>query len=105
VEATDLDDASEKSIAMENKLVPMRELLGELYQELGMHAEALTAFDVSLKTAPKRFRSLAGAARAALAQNLTEDAKRHYGALVALAPNRDANRPDLVEAKAYIARN
>jgi tetratricopeptide (TPR) repeat protein len=105
VEAADLDDATEKSIAMENKLVPMRELLGELYQALGMHDEALTAFDVSLKTAPKRFRSLAGAARSARARDLTEDARRHYGALIALAPNRDANRPDLVEAKTYLARN
>ena len=105
VEASDLDDASQKNIAMENKLLPMRELLGELYETLGMHDEALTAFDASLKTAPKRFRTLAGAARSARARDLTEDAKRHYGALIALAPDKDANRPDLVEAKAYLAQN
>ena len=105
VEATALDDASEKNIAMENKLLPMRELLGELYETLGMHDEALTAFDASLKTAPKRFRTLAGAARAARAQDLAEDARRHYGALVALAPDKDANRPDVADAKAYLARN
>ena len=105
VEATDLDDASEKNIAMENKLVPMRELLGELYETIGMHDEALAAFDASLKTAPKRFRALAGAARSARAQDLTEDARRHYGALIALATAKDANRPDLIEARAYLARN
>jgi tetratricopeptide (TPR) repeat protein len=105
VEATDLDDASEKNIAMENKLVPMRELLGELYQALGMHDEALSAFDASLKTAPRRFRALAGAARAARAQDLIDDAKRHYGALIALVPAANARRPDLIEARTYLAQN
>ena len=33
--AADLEDASEKHVAMENRLWPMRELLGELLLELG----------------------------------------------------------------------
>ena len=38
--AADLDDASEKNVAMENKLVPIRALLGELYLSAGMSKEA-----------------------------------------------------------------
>jgi len=104
-EAAELDDASEKSIAMENKLLPMRELLGELYLALGRGSEAAGAFDASLTAAPKRFRTVAGAARAARAQNSIDDAKRHYGALIALARNADPNTPDIVEARTYLAEH
>ena len=104
-EAAELDDASEKSIAMENKLLPMRELLGELYLALGRGSEAASAFDAALTAAPNRFRTVAGAARAARAQNSIDVAKRHYGALVALARHADPNTPDIVEARTYLAEH
>lgn len=104
-EAADLEDATEKNVAMENKLVPMRELLGELYHAVGMNDEALNAFEITLKTAPRRFRTLAGAARAARDQDSREAARRHYGALITLAPGADSNRPDILEARAYLAQN
>jgi tetratricopeptide (TPR) repeat protein len=104
-EAAELDDASEKNIAMENKLLPMRELLGELYLALGRDSEAAGTFDASLTTAPNRFRTVAGAARAARAQNSIDDAKRHYGALIALARNADPNTPDIIEARTYLAQH
>jgi tetratricopeptide (TPR) repeat protein len=63
--AADLDDASEKNVAMENKLVPIRALLGELYLAVGMSKEALVEFEASQKVVPNRFRTLAGAAKAA----------------------------------------
>jgi hypothetical protein len=47
--AADLDDGSEKNVAMENKLVPIRALLGELYLAAGMNKEALTEFEASDK--------------------------------------------------------
>ena len=65
--AADLDDAREKSIAMENKLLPMRELLGEFLLEIGRPAPAEAEFAKSLKKAPNRYRSLLGGARAAVA--------------------------------------
>ena len=104
-EAAELDDASEKNIAMENKLLPMRELLGELYLALGRGSEAASAFDASLTSAPKRFRTVAGAARAARVQNSVDVAKKHYGALVALARNADPNTPDIIEARTYLAEH
>src|SRR5262249_31728716 len=64
-QAADLDDASEKNVAMENKLVPIRALLGELYLAARMYNEALPEFEASLKTSPNRFRTIAGAAAAA----------------------------------------
>ena len=47
--AADLEDASEKHIAMENRLVPMRELLGELLLEVNEPAAALVEFEASLQ--------------------------------------------------------
>jgi hypothetical protein len=101
--AADRDDASEKNVAMENKLLPGRVLLGELYLAVGMNQEALDAFEASLRLQPNRFRSLLGAAQAARAMGSTEVAKRYYRALVGLTVNADTERPELGEAKSYLA--
>ena len=68
--AADLDDASEKNVAMENKLVPIRALLGELYLATGMNKEGLAEFQASDRVMPNRFRTLAGAAAAAPRERL-----------------------------------
>jgi hypothetical protein len=41
----DLEDASEKHIAMENRLFPMRELLGDMLLETGQPGAALAAYE------------------------------------------------------------
>jgi integrase len=104
-QAADLDDASEKNVAMENRLVPVRALLGELYLALGPNQAALSEFEESLKNAPNRFRSIAGAAAAARAIGSAEVAKRYYRALTALAVDGGSQRAELAEAKTYLAQN
>jgi hypothetical protein len=47
--AADRDDASEKNVAMENKVVPSRSLLGELYLAAQMPREALAELEASPK--------------------------------------------------------
>jgi tetratricopeptide (TPR) repeat protein len=101
--AADLDDASEKNVSMENKLLPARALLGELFLAAGMNAEALDAFETSAKVQPNRFRSLLGAAQAARGLNNAETARQYYRALTGLAVHADTERPELVEAKTYLA--
>ena len=103
--AADLDDASEKNVAMENKLVPIRTLLGELYLAAGMSREALAEFEASDKVMPNRFRTIAGAAAAARETGSVEAAKRYYGALTALVAGGDGNRPEISEARTYLAQN
>jgi hypothetical protein len=103
--AADLDDASEKSVSMENKLLPIRALLGELYLAVGMNREALAEFEASLTAQPNRFRSLLGAAQAARGTGSADGAKRYYRALVGLAITGDGDRPEFVEAKTYLAAN
>jgi tetratricopeptide (TPR) repeat protein len=103
--AADLDDASEKNVAMENKLVSIRELLGELYLAAGMNKEALVEFEASDKVMPNRFRTIAGAAAAARASGSIEAAKRYYRALTALAVGGDGDRAEVSEARTYLAQN
>jgi hypothetical protein len=104
-QAADLDDASEKNVAMENKLVPIRALLGELYLAAGKGKEALVEFEAVDKVMPNRFRIVAGAAAAARASGSTEIAKHYYGALTALAAGGDGDRPEVAEARIYRAQN
>ena len=102
--AADLEDASEKHIAMENRLVPMRELLGELFFELNQSDEALRAFEASLQNAPNRLRSFYGAAKAAERAGEAQKSKAFYEQVVALCSHADTERPQLVEAKAFLAK-
>ena len=103
--AADLDDASEKNVAMENKLVPIRALLGELYLAAGMDKEALVEFEASDKVMPNRFRTIAAAAAATRAAGSVEAAKRYYRALTVLVADGDGDRPEVAEAKTYLAQN
>jgi hypothetical protein len=101
--AADKEDASEKHVAMENRLWPMRELLGEMLLELKQPAAALKEFETSLHEARNRLRGFHGAARAAeMAGNRTK-AGEYYTKLVALTKTGDANRPEVQQAKAFLA--
>jgi hypothetical protein len=104
-EAADLEDATEKHVAMENRLSPMRELLGEMLLETGDNAGALAAFATSLKAAPNRLRSFAGAARAADALGDRGTARRYAEALLAQTAAADTERPEMVRARALLAAN
>ena len=100
--AADLDDAREKHINLENKIVPIRELYGELLLELAQPAEALAAFEASLKTSPNRYRSYLGAARAAKALGQLNAARQWYSKLQALTVKADTIRPEMTEARAFV---
>jgi hypothetical protein len=102
-QAADLEDRSGKTVAMENRLSPIRELLGELLLDANEPAQALKEFEASLRNNPNRYRSFAGAAKAAERAADPAQAKSYYEKLVALAAQADGGRPDLVAAKQYLA--
>ncbi|HEX2332664.1 MAG TPA: hypothetical protein VHI32_05775 [Burkholderiales bacterium] len=101
--AADREDASEKHVAMENRLWPMRELLGEMLLELGEPAAALKEFETSLHEARNRLRGYYGAARAAEMARNRAKAADYYGRLVTLARNADSSRLEVEQAKAFRA--
>jgi tetratricopeptide (TPR) repeat protein len=102
-EAADREDRTEKHVAMENRLSPMRELLGELLLEANRPSEAAHEFELSLRVAPNRFRSLAGAAQAADMSGDRARARIYYRQLVALARDTDTERPALTRARKFLA--
>lgn len=103
-EAAAMDDAREKHILLENKLVPVRELEGELLLATGRPERALAAFDASLATSPNRFRSELGAARAAGALGRADEARRRYEQAAGQVSTASPGRPDITEARLASAR-
>jgi tetratricopeptide (TPR) repeat protein len=102
--AADREDACEKHVAMENRLWPMRELLGELFLGLNDPAQALKEFEASFQAAPNRFRGFYGAAKAAERLGDQERARAYYEKLITLCSEADTERPELTEAKAFLAK-
>jgi hypothetical protein len=100
--AADLEDSSEKHIAMENRLYPMRELLGDLLLEQQQPGPALTEYETSLVSTPNRLRGLCGAARAAKATNQPEKAAQYYRKLAEMTKDADADRMEISEARAAL---
>jgi len=104
-QAADLEDRSGKHVAMENRLSPIRELLGELLLEANEPAQALKEFETSLRNNPNRYRSFAGAAKSAERTGDRTQARSYYEKLIALAALADDGRPSLIAAKQYLAAN
>ncbi|SHK40821.1 hypothetical protein SAMN05444159_3184 [Bradyrhizobium lablabi] len=99
--AADVEDNSEKHIAMENRLYPMRELLGDLLLEQQQAASALTEYETSLQSTPNRLRGLYGAAKAAEAASEPEKATAYFGKLAELTKDADTDRMEIREARAH----
>jgi len=102
--AADNEDRSVKHVAMENRLCPMRELLGDLLLDMGQPAAALTEYEAAHKASPNRYRGFWGAARAAAAADNPGKAAEYYAKLVALSENADTERRETQEAMAFLAR-
>jgi tetratricopeptide (TPR) repeat protein len=99
--AADLEDDSEKHIAMENRLYPMRELLGDLLMEQEQAAQALNEYETSFQSTPNRLRGLYGAAKAAQAAGQPEKAATYFRKLAELTKDADADRIEIREARAF----
>src|SRR5262245_8226927 len=102
-QAADREDRSGKHVSMENRLSPMRELLGELLLAANEPSQALTEFEASLRNNPNRYRSFAGAAKSAERIGDRAQARAYYEKLVSLAGGADSQRPDLIAAKQFLA--
>ena len=84
-------------------LYPSQEALGDLLLELERPQEALAAYEGSLASWPGRFTSLVGAARAARAAGLDDQAREHYRTLLGISSGADSSRPALAEAREFLS--
>ena len=103
-QAAELEDRNDKHIVTPGRILPARELLGEMLLQLKRPAEALQAFEASQAREPNRFRGLHGAALAAAQAGDQAKAKLYFARLVQLAGQGDA-RPELGAARTWLARN
>jgi tetratricopeptide (TPR) repeat protein len=103
-QAADIEGKSEKNIITPGRLLPARELLGDMLMELKRPAEALKEYEASQQREPNRYRGLYGAGQAA-AQSGNRDKARHYfSKLLELAGSGDL-RPETEKARRYLASN
>ena len=102
--AVALEDKSEKHAVTPGRLVPARELLGEMLLEMKRPADALQEFETSEKQDPNRFRGLYGSAKASELSGDQAKAKSYFQRLLALAKSADTERSELKEAKAFSAK-
>jgi hypothetical protein len=100
--AADAEDLTDKSAVTPGPLAPARELLGYMLLDAGKAKEALTAFEVTMKKEPNRFRGLYGGARAAEAQGDRAKAAGYYKRLLEVAKEADTDRPELQQARKYV---
>ena len=87
----------------ESTVVPAREMLADMLMELKRPSEALGEYRIVLGNAPNRFDGLLGAARAAQASGEASGARSFYAKLTEVCPS-GADRPELAEAKAFVAK-
>ena len=101
--AADLEDKVEKHIVTPGRILPARELLGQMLLEVKRPADALKEFEASRLREPDRFAGLNGAAQAALQSGDKVKAKRYYARLVEVAGQ--STRPELAQARTFLAAN
>ena len=100
--AAELEDKTGKHPVTPGAPLPARELLGDMLLEMGQPAEALAAYEASLRVAPGRFNSLYGGARAAERSQNVARARALYTALLAQCV-ASSPRPELAQARNFVS--
>ena len=103
-EAADKEEQVEKHPVTPGPLVPARELLGDILMVHNQPGQALVAYEATLLREPNRARTLVGAARAARAAGKNDVATRYYRSVIDIMDPKTV-RPELAEAKAFVAQN
>jgi tetratricopeptide (TPR) repeat protein len=103
-EAAETEERVEKHPVTPGPLIPARELLGDILMAHKQPAEALAAYEATLKREPNRTRTLLGAARAARAAGGDDVARAYYRNVIDLIDPK-STRPELAEARTFVARN
>ncbi|HSI01162.1 MAG TPA: hypothetical protein VLA02_11210, partial [Reyranella sp.] len=103
--AADAEDRTEKHPVTPGVPKPARELYGVMLLERAKPAEALAAFEATLKKEPNRLAAYVGAAIAAEKAGDGAKARQHYAKVIAISQGADDSRTEIAEARAYLAKN
>jgi hypothetical protein len=100
--AADMEDATEKHPVTPCEVIPARELLADMYVELGQFDQALIAYETDLKGHTGRFNALVGAATASLKSGDREKAREYLEQIENTPQLSDIKRPSFLEVKALL---
>jgi hypothetical protein len=103
-ESADIEDKTEEHIMMPGRVIPVREMLGELLLELREPSMALAAFERALINDPNRLRSVYGAARAAELAGDRDKAHTFYERLLTQVGPNATGRAEIKRATEFVAR-
>jgi hypothetical protein len=101
--AADVEDRTEKSPVTPGPLAPARELYGAMLLERGSAADALPAFEATLRKEPNRLNALIGAADAASAIGDSGKARQYSTAITQQAADASVDRVGVAKARAFLA--
>ena len=102
--AADAEDKTDKHPVTPGPLAPAREQYASMLLDRGQAKEAMAAYEAVLKKEPNRILTYAGAARAAAKVEDRAKAQRYYAKIVELAAGADTVRPEVAEARAFVAK-
>ena len=102
--AAKMESETSKHPVTPGEVLPADELLGDLLLELNKPSEALEAYEKNLVGHPNRFNGVYGAALASKLNGNSEKATLYYKQLIDLAKHSKSNRPELLEAKAFLTK-
>ena len=94
VRSAEMESATSKNPVTPGEVLPARELLGDMYADMNMHAEAINSYKLALERSPNRFNSLAGAAKAASALGDHTVAEQYMQAFTSLTQDATAKRAE-----------
>ncbi|MFH5832486.1 hypothetical protein [Halalkalibaculum sp. DA384] len=102
--AADLEDTSEKAAVSPGRLVPARELLGDMLFESDRPGEALVEYEQSQRHDPNRYRTLYGAGQAAALTGDRVKARHYFSSLMEMVNSGDS-RPEIEKIRRYLMEN
>jgi tetratricopeptide (TPR) repeat protein len=101
-QASDMEDATEKHPVTPGEVLPAKELLGDMFFEMGRYEEALQAYEAVMNKRPNRFNSLYGAGRCAEKLKDDKKARFYYQQLRAISEGASSDRPELSLVSAFL---
>jgi tetratricopeptide (TPR) repeat protein len=96
--SAEMESATSKSPVTPGEVLPARELLADMYAELGRHTNAIENYELALKRSPNRLNSLLGAANSAVAAEDQEVASQFIDAFEQLTRESTSERVQKLRA-------
>ncbi len=98
-EAAKMEDATSKHPVTPGEIIPTRELLGDMYLEIGDFTNALLAYEADLKRHPNRFNGLYGAGLALEKSGDIKGASQYYKQILVITNSALSDRPQILAIK------